>query len=163
MPNPIPNSERPKAELGQGTNYELPYMFILKFRRESYGGLAGASGANARFTPLKHRTVAQNGPWSLSGHFGATWLPRMTSERSKEAARPPSGPPMCSKVALGAATEPPWASKEVLETTSETPVHSKMLPRPAAEPPKHAKAWPQPASQREKLLNQASWPLCDRM
>ena len=69
---------------------------------------------------------------------------------------------MCSKVTLGSAAEPPWPSKVLLETTSKPPVHSKVLPRTAPEPPNHAKAWPKLASQREKLLDPASWPLCDR-
>ena len=69
---------------------------------------------------------------------------------------------MCSKVALGSAAETPWPSKVLLETTSKPPVHSKVLPRRAPEPPNHAKAWPKPASRREKLLEPASWPLCDR-
>ena len=69
---------------------------------------------------------------------------------------------MGSKVALGSAAEPPWPSKVLLETTSKPPVHSKVLPRPAPEPPSHPKAWPKPASRQEKLLEPASWPLCDR-
>ena len=69
---------------------------------------------------------------------------------------------MCFKMVLGSAAEPPWPSKVLLETTSKPPVHSKVLPRPVPEPPNHAKAWPKPTSQREKLLDPASWPLCDR-
>ena len=36
-------------------------------------------------------TLALPRLWSVSGHFGATWLPRMTSERAKSASRAPLG------------------------------------------------------------------------
>ena len=65
-------------------------------------------------------------------------------------------------MALGSAAEPPWPSKVLLKTTSKPPVQSKVLPRRAPEPPNHAKAGPEPPSRREKTLDPASWPLCDR-
>ena len=116
-----------------------PDISILKFWR----GPRGSQG-RAHFTLLQHRIAAKNCHLSLSGRLGATRLPRMNSERSKEAARAPtsvlqSGSRSRHRAAVGLES----GARDHLGTASAF----KMPTRPAAELPKHAKAWPKRASQ----------------